>query len=295
MSEESTPQKVALITGCSSGIGKSTALALAREGIYTFASMRDTSKGINLAEVAKKKNLPLEIIELDVLKPETIDKSFEKILSEKGKLDILVNNAGFMIMGAFEDINIDDFNLQWKTDFLGPVIMMKKAIPIMRKQKKDKNGIKGNIINVSSIAGKIPFAYASAYISSKFALEGLSECVLDEVKDIGIKINIIEPGVVKTKFLENTKTVLKENSPYSEIVNQWNVMAKKLFEVTENHPKDVSDVILQCINDSSSDLRIPVGKDAKLFLKKYNEFSNNPKKFKDWFAREMGKLFEAIK
>ena len=294
MSEESTPQKVALITGCSSGIGKSTALTFAREGIYTFASMRDTSKGNNLAEVAKKNNLPLEIIELDVLKPETIDKSFEKILSEKGRLDILVNNAGFMIMGAFEDIDIDDFNLQWKTDFLGPVIMMKKAIPIMRKQKEDKNGIKGNIINVSSIAGKIPFAYASAYISSKFALEGLSECVLDEVEDMGIRINIIEPGVVKTKFLENTKTVLKENSPYSEIVNQWNVMAKKLFEVTENHPKDVADAILQCIKDSSSDLRIPVGEDAKLFLEMHTQFADEPDKFKTWFENEMQKLFKAL-
>ncbi|MCH7560823.1 MAG: SDR family oxidoreductase [Thaumarchaeota archaeon] len=287
-------QKVALITGCSSGIGKSTALAFAREGIYTFASMRDTSKGNNLAEVAKQKNLPLEIIELDVTKPETIDKSFEKILSEKGKLDILVNNAGFMIMGSFEDIDIDDFDLQWKTDFLGPVIMMKKAIPIMRKQEANENGIRGNIINVSSIAGKIPFAYESAYISSKFALEGLSECVYDEIQDKGIKINIIESGVVKTKFLENTKTVLKENSPYSEIVTQWNIMVKKLFEVTQNSPNDVAQVILQCIKDSSSALRLPVGEDAKLFLEMYTKFAKEPMKFKEWFAGETEKLFKAI-
>lgn len=87
-------QKVALITGCSSGIGKSTALALARDGIYTFASMRDTSKGGQLSEIAKKEGLPLEIIELDVTDSHTIDNGFQKILEKNGRLDILVNNAG---------------------------------------------------------------------------------------------------------------------------------------------------------------------------------------------------------
>ena len=294
MSEESKPQKVALITGCSSGIGESTALALAREGIYTFASMRDTLKGINLADVAKKENLPLKIIELDVLKPETIDKSFERILSEKGKLDILVNNAGFMILGSFEDISIEDFDLQWKTDFLGPVLLMKKALPIMRNQKANKEGIRGNIINVSSIAGKIPFAYGSAYISSKFALEGLSETISDEVEDKGIKINIIEPGVVKTMFIENTKTIIKEDSPYTEIVKAWDDMAKKLFEVTQNLPKDVAEIILQCVKDKSSELRIPVGEDAKIFLEMHSQFADNPSEFKKWFQKEMEKLFNAL-
>ncbi len=294
MSEESKPQKVALITGCSSGIGKSTALTFAREGIYTFASMRDTSKGIELVEVAKKEKLPLEILELDVTNPETIDKVFEKILSEKNKLDILVNNAGFMILGSFEDISIEDFNLQWKTDFLGPVRMMKKALPIMRNQEANKDGIRGNIINVSSIAGKIPFAYSSAYISSKFALEGLSETISDEVADKGIKINIIEPGVVKTKFIDNTKTIIKEGSPYTEIVKVWDGMAKKLFEVTQNLPKDVAEIILQCVKDKSSELRIPVGEDAKTFLEMHKEFSDEPLRFKKWLADEMGKMFKKI-
>jgi len=287
-------QKVALITGCSSGIGKSTALSLAKQGIFVYASMRNISKGSDLSEIIKNENLPMEIIELDVLKPDTIERSFEKIISEKGRLDILVNNAGFMIMGSFEDIDIKDFDLQWKTDFLGPVMLMKKAIPIMRQQEENQDGLKGNIINVSSIAGKIPFAYASAYISSKFALEGLSECVSDEIADKGIKINIIEPGVVKTKFLENTRTILKENSPYSDIINQWNGMVKKLFDVTQNRPQDVTDTILNCINDKTSSLRVPVGEDAKLFLEMHTQFADEPEKFKEWFGKEMENLFKAI-
>lgn len=286
--------KIALITGCSSGIGKSTALTFAREGIYTFASMRDVSKGNELVEIAKKENLPLEIIELDVTNPETINRVFEKILSEKNKLDILVNNAGLMILGSFEDVSIEDFDLQWKTDFLGPVILMKRALPIMRNQQINKDGIRGNIINVSSIAGKIPFAYGSAYISSKFALEGLSETISDEVADKGIKINIIEPGIVKTKFIENTKTIIKEGSPYTEIVKTWDSMAKKLFEVTQNLPKDVAEIILQCVKDKSSELRIPVGEDAKIFLEMHKEFLDEPLRFKKWFADEMEKIFKNI-
>ncbi len=287
-------QKVALITGCSSGIGKSTALALARDGIYTFASMRDTSKGGQLSEIAKKEGLPLEIIELDVTDSHTIDNAFQKILEKNGRLDILVNNAGFMIMGSFEDVDIERFDLQWKTDFLGPVTLMKKAIPIMRKQEPDEKGIRGNIINVSSIAGKIPFAYASAYIASKFALEGLSETVSDEVTDKGIKINIIEPGVVKTKFLENTKIIIKENSPYSEIISKWEVIAKKLFDVTQNLPNDVANAILQCIKDSSSKLRVPVGEDAKIFLEMHAQYVDEPQEFKKWFAEEIQKIFNAL-
>jgi len=173
-------------------------------------------------------------------------------------------------------------------------MLMKKALPIMRNQGTDNDGIRGNIINVSSIAGKIPFAYGSAYISSKFALEGLSETISDEMVDFGIKINIIEPGVVKTKFMENTKTVIKEDSPYAEILKAWDGMVKKLFEVTQNIPKDVAEVILKCVKDSSSNLRIPVGEDAKLFLEMYTQYADEPEKFKKWFAKEMENLFKSL-
>lgn len=287
--------KVALITGCSSGIGMATALAFAKDGIYTYATMRDVSDGKELSEIAKKENLPLRILELDVTKQELIDKAFKHVLDEHGKLDILVNNAGFMIMGSFEDIDMEDFDLQWRTDFLGPANMMKKTIPIMRSQQADKNGVRGNIINVSSIAGKIPFAYASAYIASKFALEGLSESVSDEVSDKGVKISIIEPGVIKTKFLANTKTIVKENSQYSEIVNRWNRVAGELFNVTRNLPEDVARAILRCAKDSSSELRIPVGDDALLFLEMHHQFADEPLRFKRWFDEEMQKIFDVVK
>jgi len=288
-------EKIALVTGCSSGIGMATSLKLAREGFYTFATMRDLSKGESLKQVASNENLPLEIMELDVSKPESINIAFEKIILAKKRLDVLVNNAGFMIMGSFEDIPIEKFESQLETDFFGPVRLMKKAIPIMRKQEKKDNGLKGNIINISSIAGKIPFAYASAYISSKFAIEGISECIQDEVADKEIKINIIEPGVVKTNFFKNTDSISPDNSPYKNIVDQMTNTAKKLFEVTLTSSEDVAEKIFECIEDSESELRIPVGEDAKQFLDMHHEYSDNPKEFKKWFADQMQKLFDSLK
>jgi NAD(P)-dependent dehydrogenase (short-subunit alcohol dehydrogenase family) len=288
-------EKIALVTGCSSGIGRATSLKLAREGFYTFATMRDLSKGESLKQVASNENLPLEIMELDVSKPDSINIAFEKIISSKKRLDVLVNNAGFMIMGSFEDIPIEKFESQLETDFFGPVRLMKKAIPIMRKQEENECGLKGNIVNVSSIAGKIPFAYASAYISSKFAIEGISESIQDEVGDKGIKINIIEPGVVKTNFFTNTKTINPKDSPYEEIVNQWTHTAKKLFESTLNTSEDVAEKIFECIEDCKSELRIPVGKDAKIFLEMHHKYLDNPKKFKQWLEEQMEILFKSTK
>jgi NAD(P)-dependent dehydrogenase (short-subunit alcohol dehydrogenase family) len=288
-------EKIALVTGCSSGIGMATSLKLAREGFYTFASMRNVSKGEHLKELAKSEKLPLEVIELDVSKPQNIDSVFEKIKTTKKRLDVLVNNAGFMIMGSFEDIPMEKFVSQLTTDFFGPVLMMKKAIPLMRSQEENNSGLRGNIINVSSIAGKIPFAYASAYISSKFAIEGISECIQDEVQDKGIKINIIEPGVVKTDFFKNTDTLISDNSPYRDIVELWTNTAKKLFEVTLNTSEDVAEKIFECIEDSESELRIPVGDDAEQFLEMHHEYSKDPQEFKKWLAEEMEKLFTATK
>lgn len=286
--------KTALITGCSSGIGLATALEFARNGIFTYASMRDTSKRQRLEDIAKRENLPIRIIRLDVIDTRSIEDSIGLIMSDKGKLDVLVNNAGFMVMGSFEDISIEELDLQWRTDFLGPIALMKKAIPIMRKQQADENGIRGNIINISSVAGKIPFAYASAYIASKFALEGISESVSDEVADKGIKISVIEPGVVKTKFLENTKTVINHDGPYAEVIKQWNEMANVLFDVAKNFPEDVAAKVLACLKDSSSPLRIPVGEDAELFIDMHDQNAKEPEKFKSWFEKEMENMFATL-
>ena len=161
-------EKVALVTGSSSGIGLETVLALARDGYETFASMRDVSKSGELEYAAKKENLKIKIIDLDVDKEDSIVAAIKKISSECGRLDVLVNNAGYGQFGCTEDITLNDFRKQFETNFFSIVRIIQEISPIMRNQKS------GIIVNMSSIAGKIGLPGSSAYISSKFALQGFS-------------------------------------------------------------------------------------------------------------------------
>ena len=158
-------EKVALVTGSSSGIGLETVLALARDGYETFASMRDVSKSGELEYAAKKENLKIKIINLDVDKEDSIVAAIKKISSECGRLDVLVNNAGYGQFGCTEDVTLEDFRKQFETNFFSIVRIIQEVSPIMRNQKS------GTIVNISSVVGKIGLPGSPAYISTKFALE----------------------------------------------------------------------------------------------------------------------------
>ena len=145
----SDAQKVAIISGCSSGIGLATAIGLAKNGFFVYATMRDLSKKADLEKIVNGQSLPVRILEMNVDKQETIDSAISTIMEEKGRIDVVVNNAGFMRMGSLEDTSIEYFEEQIRTDFVGPVRLLKKIIPIMRKQQS------AHIINIGSIAGKV--------------------------------------------------------------------------------------------------------------------------------------------
>ena len=198
-------EKVALVTGCSSGIGLETALALARDGFYTFATMRDLTKTEKIEEAIKKENLNVEILELDVDNKESASTAIEAILGKKQRIDVLVNNAGYGMWGTVEDLSVDEFKEQFETNFFSIIRLIHKIAPIMRKQGS------GDIVNISSVAGRIGFPVSPAYISSKFALEGLSESLRFELMPFGVNVIIIEPGVIKTNFFNSMKMAEKSN------------------------------------------------------------------------------------
>ena len=199
-------ENVALVTGCSSGIGLETAISLAREGHFTYATMRNMKKSEDLDKIVHDEDLPIKILELDVDDEESVDNTIAKIMEEKGRIDTLVNNAGWGMWGTVEDVSIEEFKQQFETNFFSIIRMIQKVAPLMRKQKS------GNIVNVSSVAGRIGFPVSPAYISSKFALEGLSECLRFELGPFGINVIIIEPGVIKTNFFDSMKMAKKSNS-----------------------------------------------------------------------------------
>ena len=253
-------EKVALVTGSSSGIGFETALALARENYFTFASMRNTNKAEKIQEIAKKENLNLEVIELDVDKEESIKSAVKKIQEQKGRIDVLVNNAGYGLFGCIEDISIDDLKAQFETNFFGVVRLIQEIAPIMRKIGS------GIIVNVSSIAGRIGFPGTPAYISSKFALEGLSECMRYELSPFGIKTIIIEPGVIKTDFFSSMKVAKgKPDSPYKEVTEKVMNGVKMMAEMG-TLPGEVAKTIIKAIQTEEPLPRYIVGSDASMFL-----------------------------
>ena len=261
LSHDLNMESVALVTGCSSGIGLETAIALSREGHFTYATMRDVKKSGSLDKIVNDEGLPIKVLELDVDSEKSVDDAIAKIMEEKGRVDTLINNAGWGMWGAVEDVSIEEFKQQFETNFFSIIRLIQKVAPIMRKQKS------GSIVNVSSVAGKIGFPVSPAYISSKFALEGLSECIRFELGPFGINVIIIEPGVIKTNFFDSMKMAKKSNSDsvYNEITSKV-VSGVKMMAEMGTEPKEVADTIIKSINEEKPLPRYIVGNDAMMFL-----------------------------
>ena len=204
-------QKVAVVTGSSSGIGYETSLTLARNGFLTYATMRNLNKSENVKLAATKENLPLHIIQLDVNDDTSVKNAVQKILSETGRIDVLVNNAGYGLNGAFEDLAIDEIKAQYETNVFGLIRTTQAVLPTMRRQKS------GVIVNISSAAGRFGYPGGSAYVSTKFAVEGLSESMSYELEPFGIKVVIVEPGVIRTNFGNGLVIAKKSQHPILHI------------------------------------------------------------------------------
>jgi len=254
-------EKVAVVTGTSSGIGFETSLALAREGYFTYATMRDTTKSNKIKEIAQKENLKINVLELDVDDEKSVKSAIAQILDQKQRVDVLVNNAGWGLWGCVEDVSIDEFKEQFETNFFSIIRLIQEVAPAMRKQGS------GTIVNVSSVVGRIGFPASPAYISSKFALEGLSESLRFEFAPFGVDVIIIEPGVIKTDFMKNMKMAKKSelDTVYKDITTKV-VSGVKMMVEMGTPPKEVANTIVKAIKDKKPLPRYVVGNDALMFL-----------------------------
>jgi len=271
-------EKVAVVTGSSSGIGFETSLALAREGYFTYATMRDVKKANEIQKITDEESLPLKIIELDVDNEESAENAINTIIQEKDRIDVLVNNAGWGIWGTGEDVSIEEFKAQFETNFFSVVRMIQKVAPTMRKQGS------GNIVNISSVAGRIGLPASTAYVSSKFAVEGLSESLRYELGQFGINVIIIEPGVIKTNFFDSMKTAKKADvgETYRDITLKVITGVKMMAEMG-TPPKEVAQVIINSLKEEKPLPRYIVGNDAAMFMESKKmktdiEFENYMKK-----------------
>src|SRR5438552_13973001 len=209
----SSNQKVAVVTGTSSGIGYETSLTLARNGFLTYATMRDLNKSGNMKSVVEKEKLPLKIVQLDVTDDGSVKNAMQSIIAEASRIDVLVNNTGYSLNGAFEDVAMEELKAQYETNLFGVTRVTQAALPLMRKQKS------GIIVNISSgvvTIGGIPGG--SAYVSTKFAIEGLSKSMAYELEPFGIKVVLVEPGATRTNLVNGIVAAKKSqdlNSPYT--------------------------------------------------------------------------------
>jgi len=258
--------KVAVVTGCSSGIGFETSLLLAMNGFYTYATMRNIDESNKIADLAKRDNLPLEVLRLDVSNDKSVKDAINVITEKQRRIDVVVNNAGYGSTGAVENFSIDEIKAQFETNFFGAVRVIQTVLPLMRRQGN------GTIVNISSIGGRIAFPFSPFYASTKFAIEGLSEALQYEVAQFGIIVILVEPGLIKTNFFENVKKPKKAEdpgSPYRQLLQKRIDRVKGMLEngITA---EEVAKVILRAATSPKEErnLRYIVGSDAESLTEK---------------------------
>jgi short-subunit dehydrogenase len=273
--------KVAVVTGSSSGIGYETSLLLARNQITTYATMRNTNKGDNLKEIAFKEKIRLNVAQLDVNDDSSVNNAIDNIIKENSRIDILVNNAGYDLFGSLEESSLEEIKQQFETNIFGVIRTTKAVIPTMRKQGS------GTIVNISSVGGIIGLLpYTTAYHASKFAIEGFTESLRQELADFNINIILIEPGNISSNFVNNIKNAKgydPNKSPYAKMVQQVFQGFEYISGSYSSHPSKVAHTVLNVLNSSNPELRNPVGKDAESIFKAKAQLSD--KELEQW-ARE---------
>jgi NAD(P)-dependent dehydrogenase (short-subunit alcohol dehydrogenase family) len=256
-------EKIALVTGASSGFGLLTSIELAKAGFRVVATMRDLGRGGRLEQAiaAAGTGAMVDIRALDVTKFDAIQGSVDAVVRDYGRLDVLVNNAGFAVSGFAEDIKLEELRLQFETNFFGVVAMTKAALPTMRQQRS------GHIIQVSSISGLHGAVTVSSYSASKHALEGWSESLRMEVSSLGIKVVLVEPGAFQTEIWTRGAVmgdeVKKQTSPNLQRSLR---MREFIQKIPKADPIAVARTIVAVAQNPNPRLRYLVGRDAKIQL-----------------------------
>ena len=201
-------QQVAVVTGANSGIGRATAIHLAQQGLRVFGTVRSTAKAGKLNDMSAERGVSVELIELDVADDDSVLRGFDEILGRTEHVDLLVNNAGIGNISVVEHCPTSTYLDVLNVNLCGAVRCTQAVLPGMRARRS------GCIVNVSSITGKVSGLAQSPYASSKFALEGMSDGLAQEVAPFGIRVAIIEPGITKSAILAKNSETNNESGAY---------------------------------------------------------------------------------
>jgi len=255
--------KIAVMTGSSSGFGLLAAIELAKNNFRVVASMRDLGRRQRLDEAARASGVSdkIDVRRLDVTEFDSIVPFVENVVRDYGRIDALINNAGFAVAGFAEDVTLDEIRLQFETNFWGHVAITKATLPAMRSQKS------GHIIMISSIGGLHAAISISSYNASKFALEGWSEALRLEVNALGIKVVLIEPGSFQTDiWTRGARMGQKAVDPASPNHERGLRMRERVQAMPKRDPMSVAKLIARVAADPNPRLRYLVGPDAHIQL-----------------------------
>ncbi|MCH2171434.1 SDR family oxidoreductase [Myxococcota bacterium] len=249
---------VVVITGTSSGIGQASALAFARAGHRTIATLRDLAKAEPLREARESEGLDLELQALDVASPASVAEAVGAILAREGRVDVLVNNAGIGGACPLEDVLEEEHRWIFEVNYFGALRMIQAVLPGMREQGS------GAIVNVSSGAGRFATPNQVPYSASKFALEGASEALAHELAPFGVRVAIVEPGVVATAIFENSAAFTRydKHSPYRDLMRRSGMLYSAGLK-RPGDPHHVAEVIVEAALGDAPRLRYLVGQDAE--------------------------------
>lgn len=242
-------QKVALITGVSSGIGRATATALVTEGFRVFGTMRDPARlGQELGTV--------ELIPMDVRNENSARSAVQSVLERAGRLDVLVNNAGIALIGSAEETSVEEAKQLFETNFFGVLRLTQLVLPVMRGQRS------GRILNISSVVGFLPAPYMAVYAASKHAIEGYSESLDHELRQFGIRVSLIEPGFTRTGLAHNGQTSTQLLEAYSR---ERGLALEAINHAISNgdDPATAASVVVKALRGEPR-LRYQAGREAKM-------------------------------
>jgi len=248
--------KTVLITGCSSGIGRASVRLFQRHGWKVAATMRNPEQ-----ETEFKKLDDVLLLKLDVTDTDSIDAAIAETIKTFGKIDVVVNNAGYALMGAFETTNLDQIRRQFETNVYGLMEVCRRVLPHFRQRNA------GMLINVASMAGRLPIPLMSVYNASKWAVEGFTEALIYELNEFNVKVKIIEPGAVNTEFFGRSSD--RANGTGERAYQGFSDEQFTVLNQTGpggSTPEDVAAVIFRAATDGSGQLRYSIGVDAKTLL-----------------------------
>ncbi len=278
---EPTSKQAVLVTGAGSGLGLECALFLAARGFAVWGSVLNATGDAALGEEARHRQVPMRVLQMDVTEQHEVEACVSRVLEEAGRIDALVHFAGVGLRGFFEDLSLEEVRRAYDVNVFGTMAVMQAVLPHMRMRRE------GRIVLASSVAGRLGTMSLSGYASSKFAIEGLAECLAAEVRPFGIHVSLVEPSLVQTPIFTKNRNRARRatdpSSPYYAWFLRHERIVDEILQRNRLTAVDVARMVHKILTTRRPRLRYVAGIGAKIILSLRRHFPGEI--FERWWFR----------